>query len=150
MALLGTCNMLAQSVFVQKGITFRYNGKNPRTPLGGVYVKTATSPNGVVSDENNGVFFLKLQNVKMGDRLGRATVSKTGLMIFNQQAVDEWSARKEPLKLILCDANQFQKQKTTLSLLEEIKQKRNIKKDWLNLKRKTRLSSSPLMNIMRN
>ena len=107
MVLLGTCNMLAQSVFVQKGITFRYNGKNPRTPLGGVYVKTATSPNGVVSNENNGVFFLKLQNIKMGDRLGRATVSKKGLMVFNQQAVDEWSARKEPLKLILCDANQF-------------------------------------------
>ena len=61
MVLLGTCNVLAQSVFVQKGITFRYNGKKPRTPLGGVYVKTATSPNGVVSDENNGVFFLKLQ-----------------------------------------------------------------------------------------
>ena len=138
MVLLGTCNMLAQSVFVQKGITFRYNGKNPRTPLGGVYVKTATSPNGVVSDENNGVFFLKLQNVKMGDRLGRATVSKTGLMIFNQQAVDEWSARKEPLKLILCDANQFQKQKNNLISIGRNQAEKKYKKRLAELEKKNK------------
>ena len=138
MVLLGTCNMLAQSVFVQKGITFRYNGKNPRTPLGGVYVKTATSPNGVVSDENNGVFSLKLQNVKMGDRLGRATVSKTGLMIFNQQAVDEWSARKEPLKLILCDANQFQKQKNNLISIGRNQAEKKYKKRLAELEKKNK------------
>ena len=138
MVLLGTCNMLAQSVFVQKGITFRYNGKNPRTPLGGVYVKTATSPNGVVSDENNGVFSLKLQNVKMGDRLGRATVSKTVLMIFNQQAVDEWSARKEPLKLILCDANQFQKQKNNLISIGRNQAEKKYKKRLAELEKKNK------------
>ena len=138
MVLLGTCNVLAQSVFVQKGITLRYNGKKPRTPLGGVYVKTATSPNGVVSDENNGVFFLKLQNIKMGDRLGRATVSKTGLMIFNQQAVDEWSARKEPLKLILCDANQFQKQKNNLISIGRNQAEKKYKKRLAELEKKNK------------
>ena len=138
MVLLGICNVLAQSVFVQKGITFRYNGKNPRTPLGGVYVKTATSPNGVVSDENNGVFFLKLQNVKMGDRLGRATVSKKGLMVFNQQAVDEWSARKEPLKLILCDANQFQKQKNNLISIGRNQAEKKYKKRLAELEKKNK------------
>ena len=138
MVLLGICNMLAQSVFVQKGITFRYNGKNPRTPLGGVYVKTATSPNGVVSDENNGVFFLKLQNIKMGDRLGRATVSKKGLMVFNQQAVDEWSARKEPLKLILCDANQFQKQKNNLISIGRNQAEKKYKKRLAELEKKNK------------
>ena len=138
MVLLGTCNVLAQSVFVQKGITFRYNGKNPRTPLGGVYVKTATSPNGVVSDENNGVFSLKLQNVKMGDRLGRATVSKKGLMVFNQQAVDEWSARKEPLKLILCDANQFQKQKNNFISIGINQAEKKYKKRLAELEKKNK------------
>ena len=138
MVLLGTCNVLAQSVFVQKGITFRYNGKNPRTPLGGVYVKTATSPNGVVSNENNGVFFLKLQNIKMGDRLGRATVSKKGLMVFNQQAVDEWSARKEPLKLILCDANQFQKQKNNLISIGRNQAEKKYKKRLAELEKKNK------------
>ena len=138
MVLLGTCNVLAQSVFVQKGITFCYNGKKPRTPLGGVYVKTATSPNGVVSDENNGVFSLKLQNIKMGDRLGRATVSKKGLMVFNQQAVDEWSARKEPLKLILCDANQFQKQKNNLISIGRNQAEKKYKKRLAELEKKNK------------
>ena len=138
MVLLGTCNVLAQSVFVQKGITFRYNGKNPRTPLGGVYVKTATSPNGVVSDENNGVFFLKLQNVKMGARLGRTTVSNTDLMIFNQKEVDEWSARKEPLKLILCDANQFQKQKNNLISIGRNQAEKKYKKRLAELEKKNK------------
>ena len=138
MALLGTCNVLAQSVFVQKGITFRYNGKKPRTPLGGVYVKTATSPNGVVSDENNGVFFLKLQNVKMGARLGRTTVSNTDLMIFNQKEVDEWSARKEPLKLILCDANQFQKQKNNFISIGINQAEKKYKKRLAELEKKNK------------
>ena len=136
--LLGSYNVLAQSVLIQRGITYRYNGKNPRIPMGGVYVKTATSPNGVVSDEGNGTFALKLQNIKMGDRLGRATVSKTGLMIFNQQAVDEWSARKEPLKLILCDANQFQKQKNNLIAIGRNQAEKKYKKRLAELEKKNK------------
>ena len=138
MVLLGSYNVLAQSVLVQRGITYRYNGKNPRIPIGGVYVKTATSPNGVVSDEGNGTFALKLQNIKMGDRLGRATVSKAGLMIFNQQAVDEWSARKEPLKLILCDANQFQKQKNNLITIGRNQAEKKYKKRLAELEKKNK------------
>ena len=138
MILLSSCNVLAQSVLIQRGITYRYNGKNPRIPIGGVYVKTATSPNGVVSDEGNGTFALKLQNIKMGDRLGRATVSKAGLMIFNQQAVDEWSARKEPLKLILCDANQFQKQKNNLITIGRNQAEKKYKKRLAELEKKNK------------
>ena len=138
MVLLSSCNVLAQSVLVQRGITYRYNGKNPRIPIGGVYVKTATSPNGVVSDEGNGTFALKLQNIKMGDRLGRATVSKAGLMIFNQQAVDEWSARKEPLKLILCDANQFQKQKNNLIAIGRNQAEKKYKKRLAELEKRNK------------
>lgn len=138
MVLLGSYNVFAQSVLVQKGITYRYNGKNPRIPIGGVYVKTATSPNGVVSDEGNGTFALKLQNIKMGDRLGRATVNKAGLMIFNQQAVDEWSARKEPLKLILCDANQFQKQKNNLIAIGRNQAEKKYKKRLAELEKRNK------------
>ena len=138
MVLLSSCNVLAQSVLVQRGITYRYNGKNPRIPIGGVYVKTATSPNGVVSDEGNGTFALKLQNIKMGDRLGKATVSKAGFVIFNQQAVDEWSARKEPLKLILCDANQFQKQKNNLITIGKNQAEKKYKKRLAELEKKNK------------
>ena len=98
----------------QQGVTYRYNGKNPRTPIGGVYIKPITASNGEVSDDNNGTFTLVLSNLKMGDRIGNVRVTKQGMMVFNQQAVDEWSIRKEPLCLILCNADEFQKQKENL------------------------------------
>ena len=98
----------------QLGIAYRYNGKKQRTAIGGVYVKVATSPNGVVSNEPNGQFVLKLKGIGMGDPMGLATVTKKGMMVFNKEEVDRWSVQKKPLVLIVCDANEFQKQKDRL------------------------------------
>ena len=98
----------------QLGIAYRYNGKKQRSAIGGVYVKVATSPNGVVSNEPNGQFVLKLKGLGMGDPMGLATVTKKGMMVFNKEEVDRWSVQKKPLVLIVCDANEFQKQKDRL------------------------------------
>ena len=49
----------AQTI-TQKGITYRYNGKKPRTFIGGVYIKPVSADNGVVSDEANGTFVMSL------------------------------------------------------------------------------------------
>lgn len=98
----------------QIGIAYRYNGKKQRTPLGGVYIKVATSPNGVVSQEQNGQFVLKLKDIKMGDAIGNAIVQKTGMMVFNKEEVNRWSVQRKPLVLIICDADEFQKQKEHL------------------------------------
>ena len=98
----------------QIGIAYRYNGKKQRTPLGGVYIKVATSPNGVVSQELNGQFVLKLKGIKMGDAMGTAIVQKAGMMVFNKDEVNRWSVQRKPLVLIICDADEFQKQKERL------------------------------------
>ena len=98
----------------QLGVAYRYNGKKQRSAIGGVYVKVATSPNGVVSNEPNGQFVLKLKGIGMGDPMGLATVTKKGMMVFNKEEVDRWSVQKKPLVLIVCDANEFQKQKERL------------------------------------
>ena len=98
----------------QLGVAYRYNGKKQRSAIGGVYVKVATSPNGVVSEEPNGRFILKLQGLGMGDPMGLATITKKGMMVFNKEEVDRWSVQKKPLVLIVCDANEFQKQKDRL------------------------------------
>ena len=119
----------------QKGVTYRYNGKNKRTPIGGVYIKPITAANGVVSDEQNGTFTLALDNLKMGSRIGNVRVTKQGMMVFNQQAVDEWNVRKEPLCLILCDADEFQKQKKNLIAIGESQAKRKYDKQLLELKK---------------
>ena len=73
---------------------------------------------GVISNDD-GTFTLVLNNLKMGSRLGDVRVTKADMMIFNQHAVDEWTVRKEPLCLILCDADEYQKQKQKLIAIGE-------------------------------
>ena len=94
----------------QKGMSYRYNGKSPRTPLPNVTIECVTANNTVISD-STGSFTLTFNKLKMGDRMGLVTVKKREMMVFNQHAVDEWSIRKEPLCLILCDSDEFDRQK---------------------------------------
>ena len=111
--LMLTVPMLAQTV-TQKGVAYQYNGKKARTPLGNVSISYDADKRKVVSDEQNGSFTLMLEKRRMGDRIGLVTVKKREMMVFNQHAVDEWSVRKEPLMLILCNAEEFERQKENL------------------------------------
>ena len=129
------CLATSAQTINQKGVTYRYNGKNKRTPIGGVYIKTVTANNGVVSDESNGTFTLVLNSLQMGSRIGNVRVTKQGMMVFNQQAVDEWSVRKDPLCLILCNADEFQKQKKNLIAIGESQAKKKYDKKLAELKK---------------
>ena len=133
--LLAVLFVQAQTI-TQNGVSYRYNGKNPRTPIGGVYIKPVTADNGVVSNASNGSFSVVLKNLKMGSRIGNVKVTKQGMMVFNQQAVDEWNVRKDPLCLILCDANEFQKQKKNLIAIGERQAKKKYDKKLAELKKK--------------
>ena len=117
----------------QLGIAYKYNGKKQRTPIGGVYVKVATSRNGVVSDKKNGQFVLKLDGLGMGDPLGMATVSKRGMVVLNKDEVYRWSVQKKPLVLILCDANEFQKLKDRLVTIGRSQAKKKHKQELAKL-----------------
>ena len=117
----------------QLGIAYRYNGKKQRTPIGGVYVKVATSRNGVVSDKKNGQFVLKLDGLGMGDPLGMVTVSKRGMVVLNKDEVATWSVQKKPLILILCDANEFQKLKDRLVAIGRSQAKKKHKQELAKL-----------------
>ena len=117
----------AQEV-TQAGATYRYNGKEQRTPIGRVYVKSAASPNGVLSDSIDGTFSITLPGLEMGDRIGAVTITKKGMMIFNKQAVEEWSVRKEPLSIILCDAAEFEKKRNNLIAIGEREAKKRYDK----------------------
>ena len=110
------CSMLLTTAVAQtqKGVTYRYNGKQKRTPLGQVSISYDGNKRTVLSDAKDGTFTLVLDGRKMGDRIGLVTVKKREMMVFNQHAVDEWSVRKEPLMLILCNADEFERQKENL------------------------------------
>ena len=105
--------MLSAQVQTQHGVSYSYNGKNPRTPLPNVTIECLSANNTVISD-SNGDFELVFNKLKIGDRIGPVRVKKREMMVFNHQAVEEWSIRKEPLCLILCDANEFERQKQEL------------------------------------
>ncbi len=133
--MLQMCLAIQSQTINQKGVTYRYNGKNPRTPIGGVYIKAVTANNGEVSNEKTGAFELALNNLRMGSRIGNVRVTKQGMMVFNQQAVDEWSVRKDPLCLILCNADEFQKQKKNLIAIGESQAKKKYDKKLAELKK---------------
>ncbi len=134
--------ILAQGTILQNGVTYRYNGKKPRTLLGKVYIKVATAPNGVISDSTNGTFTLTFSGMPMGSRIGNVQVQKRGMMIFNQQAVDEWSIRKEPLRLILCDADEFEKQKQNLIAIGQREAKKRYDKKIAEIEAKYQAESA--------
>ena len=92
----------------QQGVTYRYNGKQQRTPLGNVTISYDANKRTALSNEQDGTFTLLLEGRRMGDRIGLVTVKKREMMVFNKHAVDEWSIRKEPLMLILCNADEFE------------------------------------------
>ena len=110
------CSMLLTTSVAQtqQGVTYRYNGKQKRTPLCNVTITYDSNQRSVLSGASDGQFSLLLTGKKMGDRIGLVTVKKRDMMVFNQHAVDEWSVRKEPLRVILCDADEFEQQKENL------------------------------------
>ena len=144
--LLLTMFLLTQAaisqVIQQKGVAYRYNGKQKRTPLGNVTISYAGNSRSVISGEENGVFNLVLEGKKMGDRIGVVTVKKREMMVFNQQAVDEWSIRKEPLTLILCNADEFERQKEKLIAIGKDQAKKKYERQKAELEAK--LSASQI------
>jgi hypothetical protein len=54
----------------QQGVTYRYNGKQKRTPLGQVSISYDGNKRTVLSDAKDGTFTLVLDGRKMGDRIG--------------------------------------------------------------------------------
>ncbi|MBQ9216403.1 MAG: tetratricopeptide repeat protein [Prevotella sp.] len=123
----------------QQGVAYQYNGKNPRTPLGNVTISYDADKRTTISGEN-GTFALSFTGKKMGDRIGMVTVKKREMMVFNQQAVDEWSVRKEPLVLILCNADEFERQKENLINIGRREAKKKYDRQKADLEAKLKAS----------
>ena len=112
--LLIAVGMTNGQTITQKGVAYRYNGKQQRKPLGNVTISYSNNQRSTLSNEQNGEFTLTLSGLKMGDPIGFVEVKKREMMVFNQHAVKEWSIRKEPLMLVLCNADEFERQKENL------------------------------------
>ena len=122
----------------QHGVAYQYNGKKERTPLGNVTISYETDKRTTISDEHDGTFILTLVGRKMGDRIGSVTIKKREMMVFNQHAVDEWSVRKDPLKLILCNTDEFERQKENLIEIGKREAKKKYERQKAELEEKLR------------
>ena len=131
------------SAQTQRGVAYRYNGKQKRTPLGNVTITYSGGQRSALSGQEDGAFSLMLPGLKMGDRIGLVTVKKREMMVFNQHAVDEWSVRKEPLMLILCNADEFEKQKENLIAIGRREAKKKYDRQKAELEAKLNASEIP-------
>lgn len=133
--LIALMPVLSQTI-TQQGVAYRYNGKQQRTPLGNVTIQYDANKRTALSGEDNGTFTLLLDGRKMGDRIGLVTIKKREMMVFNQHAVDEWSIRKEPLMLILCNADEFERQKENLINIGRLEAKKKYDRQKAELEAK--------------
>lgn len=135
-------SMVTAQTITQNGVAYRYNGKQKRTPLGNVTISYDMSHRTTLSNEKDGTFALTLTGRKMGDRIGAINIRKREMMVFNQQAVDEWSVRKEPLTLILCNTDEFEQQKENLIAIGRREAKKNYDRQKADLE--ARLNASEM------
>ncbi|MCH4156394.1 MAG: tetratricopeptide repeat protein [Muribaculaceae bacterium] len=117
----------------QAGIVLQYNGKSAKTPLPLVELRIANaSP---ATSSANGNFTLNFGKLGLGDKITVLHISKPGYVIFNQQAVNDWTVRKVPLKLVMCDATTFDNMKNAAYLLGEKNYKRQYENKCAEVKR---------------
>ena len=92
----------------QTGTVLEYQGNKPKTVLS--KVKVMANGASLNSETNeNGEFILEFKNRKIGDKINNVRVQKPGYIIFNLDTINQWSIRKDPYKLILCDSITFYK-----------------------------------------
>ncbi len=93
----------------QSGILLKYNGKEPKTafPRVGITAEGAA----LTESDQFGKFELKFKNREIGQTIFGIRVDKPRYIIFNIDSINQWSIRKEPYKIILCDSMAFYKQK---------------------------------------
>jgi hypothetical protein len=108
MTLLFAVSLNAQET-LQSGITYKYNGKRPKTVLANVNIRTNASP--TISGQN-GAFTLKLKQSRMGDPIKLVFAMKSGYVLFNKDETESWSVKKGPLRLVMCDAATYNKMKS--------------------------------------
>lgn len=90
---------------LQQGRTVEYNGKNAKTPLGGVQIIAGGAYD--ISDRD-GRFTLDFTSLQNGASIRVIKIAKDGYVLFNKDAVDNWQVNdKIPFEIVLCEASHF-------------------------------------------
>lgn len=104
LAIFSSCPLFAQ--FRQQGVVMEYQGRNPRTPLADVQI---TAMGSTAKSDAKGNFTLQLNTMEVGKKIFVRRVVKEGYMIFNDQAVEQWTTSNTPFQIVLCKSADFKK-----------------------------------------
>ena len=99
--------LASHSQSIEIGYVKEYNGKNAKTPLGGVELNVSGAPS-TVSDAQ-GRYELKFAVLKAGEVVHYNDIYKSGFVIFNSEALKAWriSNNKTPFVIVMCKENEF-------------------------------------------
>ena len=103
------CNIGSRAQCVQKGITFEYQGKEEKTPLGGVNINAGGA---TTKSNGNGFFTLEFKNLKIGWPVHsnpQNCAFRNGYILFNIDAIKQWCVtdRNTFFSIIMCKKDKF-------------------------------------------
>ena len=102
-------SMLCHAQSVQRGMCMQYNGKASKTSLGGVEIVAANAGSTVSGAQ--GDFSLTFKTLKAGNKVSVMRVAKSGYVLFNKEAVDQWyiSRSDKPFAIVMCKEKEAEK-----------------------------------------
>ena len=92
---------------IEKGKVMQYQGKTSKVVLGGVEILAANA--GSTISGVQGDFSLNFKKLKAGDRVKIMRVEKSGYILFNKEAVDQWhiSRTGQPFTIVMCKEEKY-------------------------------------------
>ena len=92
---------------IEKGKVMQYQGKTSKVVLGGVEILAANA--GSTISGVQGDFSLNFKKLKASDRVKIMRVEKTGYILFNKEAVDQWhiSRTGQPFTIVMCKEEKY-------------------------------------------
>ncbi len=100
-------SMFCHAQSVQRGMCMQYNGKASKTSLGGVEIVAANAGSTVSGAQ--GDFSLTFKTLKAGNKVSVMRVAKSGYVLFNKEAVDQWyiSRSDKPFTIVMCKEEKY-------------------------------------------
>lgn len=104
---LALTNTAAYAQSIEKGKVVQYNGREAKTALGGVEIQAANAGSTVSGAKGN--FTLNFKKMKPGDKIMVTRLEKTGYILFNKEAVEQWhiSRTGKPFSIVMCKEEKY-------------------------------------------
>lgn len=128
---------------IEKGKVMQYQGKTSKVVLGGVEILAANA--GSTISGVQGDFSLNFKKLKAGDRVKIMRVEKTGYILFNKEAVDQWhiSRTGQPFTIVMCKEERYREIRNNYERISSESYAKKMKAEenrWSALRKQNKLT----------